>query len=452
MLKGGTVVNQDGTASAISRCRDGRIAAIGYDRRRQGRHDHRCPGSPHPSRRHRHPGAFPRAGPRAQGGPRERQPRRRAGRRHRRVRDAEHQAGDDDAPRHWPTRSRARAGACTATSPSTSAATRENIDEIPELERLEGSAGIKVFMGSSTGDLLVDDDASLDRIIAQAAPPRRLSRRGRAAPQGAHGAAACRRPDLAPRVARRDGGADRDAAPRRPRREAREARAHPARVDRGGDAVPCRAQGLGQRRGHAASSHAGGARLLPRARRLCADEPAGARRARIGARCGRRSAPDSSTCWAPITRRTRARKRTTRYPATHSGMTGVQTLVPIMLDHVNAGRLTLERFVDLTSHGPQRLFGIRGKGRIADGYDADLTVVDLKRARRSRTSGSPAAAAGRPTTGARSGAGRSARSCAAPASCGTARYSSPARASLSASSRVRAGSPNRVDPEAAPTW
>ncbi len=87
------------------------------------------------------------------------------------------------------------------------------------------------------------------------------------------------------------------------------------------------------------------------------------------------------------------------YPDSHSGMTGVQTLVPIMLDHVNAGRLTLERFVDLTSHGPQRLFGIRGKGRIAVGYDADFTIVDLKRDEtitnaldRSR------AAAGRPTT------------------------------------------------------
>jgi dihydroorotase len=67
------------------------------------------------------------------------------------------------------------------------------------------------------------------------------------------------------------------------------------------------------------------------------------------------------------------------YPESHSGMTGVQTLVPVMLDHVNAGRLTLERLVDLTSHGPQRLFGIRGKGRIAAGWDADLTVVDLKR-------------------------------------------------------------------------
>jgi dihydroorotase len=67
------------------------------------------------------------------------------------------------------------------------------------------------------------------------------------------------------------------------------------------------------------------------------------------------------------------------YPQSHSGMTGVQTLVPVMLDHVNAGRLSLERLVDLTSHGPQRLFGLRGKGRIAVGYDADLTIVDMKR-------------------------------------------------------------------------
>jgi dihydroorotase len=50
-----------------------------------------------------------------------------------------------------------------------------------------------------------------------------------------------------------------------------------------------------------------------------------------------------------------------------------------MLDHVNAGRLSLARFVDLTSAGPQRLFGLRGKGRIAMGYDADFTIVDMKR-------------------------------------------------------------------------
>jgi dihydroorotase len=74
-----------------------------------------------------------------------------------------------------------------------------------------------------------------------------------------------------------------------------------------------------------------------------------------------------------------AEEKAKPYPASPSGMTGVQTLVPIMLDHVNAGRLSLARLVDLTSAGPARLFGIAGKGRIAAGYDADLTVIDLKR-------------------------------------------------------------------------
>jgi dihydroorotase len=66
------------------------------------------------------------------------------------------------------------------------------------------------------------------------------------------------------------------------------------------------------------------------------------------------------------------------YPASPSGMPGVQTLVAVMLTHVAEGRLSLERLVDLTSHGPQRIFGLAAKGRIAVGYDADLTVVDLK--------------------------------------------------------------------------
>ena len=65
------------------------------------------------------------------------------------------------------------------------------------------------------------------------------------------------------------------------------------------------------------------------------------------------------------------------YPSSPSGMPGVQTLVPLMLNHVNAGRLTLERFVDLTSAGPARVFGMRRKGRLALGFDADFTLVDL---------------------------------------------------------------------------
>jgi len=69
------------------------------------------------------------------------------------------------------------------------------------------------------------------------------------------------------------------------------------------------------------------------------------------------------------------------YPQSPSGMTGVQTLLPIMLNHVHHGRLSLERLVDLTSAGPARIFGIPVKGRIALGMDADFSVVDLNTTR-----------------------------------------------------------------------
>ena len=66
------------------------------------------------------------------------------------------------------------------------------------------------------------------------------------------------------------------------------------------------------------------------------------------------------------------------YPDSPSGMPGVQTLLPLLLNHVAEGRTTLQRVIDLTSAGAQRIFGIVGKGRIAIGYDADFSIVDLK--------------------------------------------------------------------------
>ena len=66
------------------------------------------------------------------------------------------------------------------------------------------------------------------------------------------------------------------------------------------------------------------------------------------------------------------------YPESPSGMTGVQTLLPLLLDHMNAGRLSLKRLIDLTSAGAARIYDIEGKGGIAPGFDADFTIVDLK--------------------------------------------------------------------------
>lgn len=67
------------------------------------------------------------------------------------------------------------------------------------------------------------------------------------------------------------------------------------------------------------------------------------------------------------------------YPNSPSGVPGVQTLVPLMLNHVANQKLSLEKFVQLTSENPRKLFNIKNKGRIQVGYDADFTVVDLKK-------------------------------------------------------------------------
>jgi len=69
------------------------------------------------------------------------------------------------------------------------------------------------------------------------------------------------------------------------------------------------------------------------------------------------------------------------WPDTAAGLTGVQTIVPMMLDHVSAGRLSLNRLADLMCSGPARVYGVVGKGRLAAGYDADFTVVDMKKQR-----------------------------------------------------------------------
>ena len=67
------------------------------------------------------------------------------------------------------------------------------------------------------------------------------------------------------------------------------------------------------------------------------------------------------------------------YPNSPSGFPGVQTLVPIMLNHVHNQKMSLKHFVKLVTENPRRLFNLKNKGRIAVGYDADFTVVDLKK-------------------------------------------------------------------------
>jgi dihydroorotase len=67
------------------------------------------------------------------------------------------------------------------------------------------------------------------------------------------------------------------------------------------------------------------------------------------------------------------------YPNTPSGMPGVQTIFPIMLDHVNNGKLTLEQLIKLMCENPCKIFGIKNKGYLKEGYDADLTIADMNK-------------------------------------------------------------------------
>jgi len=255
--------------------------------------------------------------------------------------------------------------------------TRENAGDVAELERLPGAAGIKVFMGSSTGSLLVEDDegvrAILKRTRRRAAfhsedEYRLRARAGLRVPGDAGSHPVWRDAEAALSCTQRLVAIARETG----------ARIHVLHIST--------AQEIDFLAGHKelvtceATPHhltLAAPEAYERLGTLVQMNPPvrdGAHREGIWRGIGQGIVDVLGSDHAPHTLAEKAKP----YPQSPSGMTGVQTLVPIMLDHVNAGRLSLERFVDLTSHGPNRIFGIAGKGRIAVGYDADLTIVDMK--------------------------------------------------------------------------
>ncbi|QBR72751.1 dihydroorotase [Beijerinckiaceae bacterium] len=255
--------------------------------------------------------------------------------------------------------------------------THENPRDIPEIEHLPGAAGIKVFMGSSTGSLLVEEDAGVAAILAQT--------RRRAAFHSEDEFRLNERKDL--RVAGDPSShpiwRDETVALRsteRLVRIARENRAliHVLHVSCGEEIEFLAAHkdiaSVEVTPHHLTLSAADYARL---GTKLQMNPPVrdASHRERLWAGVAQGIADILGSDHAPHTLEEKAKP----YPQSPSGMTGVQTLVPIMLDHVNKGRLGLLRLIDMTSAGPARLFGIAGKGRIAVGYDADFTVVDMKR-------------------------------------------------------------------------
>ncbi len=255
--------------------------------------------------------------------------------------------------------------------------TRENAPHVVELERLPGAAGIKVFMGSSTGSLLVADDEGVAAILARTRRRVAFHSEDEFRLEARKGLRVAGDPSSHP-VWR-----DVETAlgcTRRLVRIAREqgARIHVLHISTGEEMAFL-----------ADHKDVASVEVTPHHLTLSADDyPSlgtrlqmnppvrdAAHRGRIWEGVAWGIADILGSDHAPHTLDEKAKP----YPQSPSGMTGVQTLLPIMLDHVAAGRLSLQRLVDMTSAGPARLFGIACKGRVAVGYDADLTIVDLKR-------------------------------------------------------------------------
>jgi len=257
-------------------------------------------------------------------------------------------------------------------------AAAENADKLGELERLPGCCGVKIFMGSSTGSLLVPDDDTLRRVL------RNLRRRAAVHSED--------EPRLRERFELiRNGGKvsqhpewrDVETAVRSTKRLLRIARETGRRIHvlhvTTAEEVPLLAAAKDIATMEVTPQH------LTLAAPYCYEE--------LGSLAQMnppiREASHRTALWeavrlgiadvvgsdhAPHSRE----EKQAPYPRSPSGMPGVQTLLPLLLDHMNEGRLSLARLVDLTSAGAQRIYNIAGKGRIAVGYDGDFTLVDLQ--------------------------------------------------------------------------
>lgn len=256
-------------------------------------------------------------------------------------------------------------------------ATAANAEQLRELERLPGTAGIKIFMGASTGDLLVAEDSELARVLA--------SGKRRVAIHAEDEARMNARLDerIAGDPASHPVWRDDESALLATQRILRLARAARRRIHVLHVTTPAELELLGKNKDIATCEVTpqhltlAGEEAYPRLGTYAQMNPpirSGAHRDGLW-RWLNQGVPDViGSDHAPHTREEKAKE----YPASPSGMPGVQTLLPLMLNHVAEGRLTLQRLIDMTSAGPQRVFGIVGKGRIAVGYDADFTIVDLK--------------------------------------------------------------------------
>ncbi len=230
--------------------------------------------------------------------------------------------------------------------------TRENTRELPELERLPGCCGVKVFVGSSTGSLLVEDDGGLRNIL------KAIRRR-----------AAFHSEDEYRLRERKD------------QRIAGDPRSHPVWRDET-VALQCTQRLVALARETGKRVHVLHITSAREMEYLAAHKDVAS--VEVTPHHLTLAAPECYERLGTLAQMNPPVRDASHRAALWRGLD--QGIVDVLgSDHAphtraeKAGKLTLQRFVDLTSAGPNRLFGIAGKGRIAVGYDADFTIVDLKR-------------------------------------------------------------------------
>ena len=259
-------------------------------------------------------------------------------------------------------------------------AAKENIENLKKLERLPGCCGVKIFMGSSTGDLLVEDDDSLRKILASgnrrvaihSEDEYRLRERKYLVEDSKVG------------VSSHPLWRDSQTAIRSTQRllkiaQETKRKIHVLHISTGDEILilkkfknfsTCEVtpQHLFFYAPDCYENLGSLAQMNP---------PIRDKSHNIGLWKGieEKIVDVIGSDHAPHT----LEEKKKEYPNCPSGMTGVQTILPIMLDFVNKGKLGINDLVRLLCYNPAKIYNMKSKGEIKIGNDADFSIVDLNK-------------------------------------------------------------------------
>ncbi len=257
-------------------------------------------------------------------------------------------------------------------------ATSDNAERLGEWEQLPGCAGVKVFMGSSTGNLLVPDDATLERVLRSGT--RRVAVHSEDEPRLKERYAAV---DPAAGVAQHPDVRDVECAVRATTRlldlvEHTRRPVHVLHLSTAEEVDLIRDRDLGE----LVTCEVTPNHLFLEApdcyerfgSRAQMNPPVRDRRHRDALRAA--LADGTIACIGSDHAPHAAEEKDRPYPECPSGIPGVQTILGLLLMAVRDGWLTLADVARVTCSGPARVYGIARKGRLAPGSDGDCAVVD----------------------------------------------------------------------------